>query len=57
MKVKELISILNTFEQESDIWVIYDSFFAQEPDFKRATEKQCENCMDEVKTGDYIHET
>lgn len=57
MKVKELISILNTFEQESDIWVIYDSFFAQEPDFIRATERQCENCMDEVKTGDYIHET
>ena len=61
MKVKELIAELQKLDQERDIWVLYDwvlydTFFAQVPEFEVAKERD-ETSDGRVKTGDYIHIT
>lgn len=56
MKVKELIAELQKLDQERDIWVLYDTFFAQVPEFEVAKELD-ETSDGRVKTGDYIHIT
>lgn len=57
MKVKELIAKLQTLDQERDIWVLYDSFYPEEPDFELATERQHNDSKGEIKIGAYVHET
>lgn len=52
MKVKELIEILKTFDQEKNIWILYDTYDTQEPEFIKCTEDE----NDEIKSGDYMHE-
>ena len=56
MKVKELIAELQKLDQERDIWVLYDTFCAQVPEFEVAKERD-ETSDGRVKTGDYIHIT
>lgn len=53
MKVKELIEILETFDQEKNIWILYDTFEAQVPEFIECSEDE----NSEIKAGDYMHET
>lgn len=53
MKVKELIAQLQEFDQERDIWILYDTFFEMEPEFSEYEEED----MDKIKKGDYVHET
>ena len=54
MKVKELIAELQKLDQERDIWVLYDTFFAQVPEFEVAKERD-ETSDGRVKAGDYVH--
>lgn len=53
MKVKELIAKLQEFDQERDIWILYDTFFEMEPEFAEYEEED----GDKIKKGDYVHET
>lgn len=46
MKVRDLISILRGYDQDKDIWVLYDSFDLQEPDFEFSKQN-----------NGYIHDT
>lgn len=49
MKVKELIAQLQEFDQERDIWILYDSYAAIEPEFYETAVEE-----DKIKPGDYI---
>lgn len=49
MKVKELIAKLQEFDQERDIWILYDDYAAIEPDFYETEVEE-----DKIKSGDYI---
>ena len=51
MKVKELIEQLQKLDQERNIWVLYDGFLAQEPDFIQYDEDD-----GDIEAGDYVHE-
>lgn len=54
MKVKELIELLQNLDQEKNIWVLYDTFEPQEPDFEICKEG---DAIGVCKVGDYIHIT
>ena len=59
MKVKELIEKLQTLDQEKNIWVFYDLYAMQEPDFRPYDASDIESCGDKIKDlneGDYVHE-
>jgi len=51
MKVKELIKKLEEFDQEKDIWILYDRFSSQVPEFNVSEEE-----IDNMKVGDIVHE-
>lgn len=46
MKVRDLIQILKGFDQDKDVWVLYDSYELQEPEFEFSE-----------KENAYIHDT
>ena len=50
MKVKELVNQLQKFDQEKEIWVLYDCCHPQVPNFFEIKE----DCI-EIKTGDIVH--
>lgn len=52
-KVKELVEELLKLDQEKNIWVLYDTIYAQVPEFVPVTENKA---CDEMKVGDYMHE-
>lgn len=54
MKVRELIEKLQQYEQEKNIWILYDGFGEEEPDFVLATEDDIE-ILEQIKVGDYVH--
>lgn len=54
MKVKELIEQLQKLDQEKNIWVLYDTFIPQEPEFEICTES---DAIQDCEAGDYIHRT
>jgi hypothetical protein len=54
MKVRELIEKLQQYEQEKNIWILYDGFGEEEPDFVLATEDDVET-LEQIKVGDYVH--
>lgn len=60
MKVKELIEILQTFDQEKNIWVFYDLYTLQEPCFEEYEEGEqrygYEKGVKGLNDGDYVHE-
>ena len=54
MKVKELIEQLQKLDQQKNIWILYDGFGEEEPDFVLATEDDVE-ILEQIKVGDYVH--
>lgn len=54
MKVKELIEKLLKLDQEKNIWVLYDGYGEDAPDFEIATEEEVE-FLDKIRVGDYVH--
>lgn len=56
MKIKELIEQLQKLNPESNIWVLYDTFEPQQPEFGTATRKMIDDNK-EIQPGDYVHET
>ena len=60
MKVKELIEKLQTLDQEKNIWVNYDLYELQEPDFRpyNANEYRYgyEKGVEGLNEGDYVHD-
>ena len=60
MKVKELIEKLQTFDQEKNIWVNYDLYELQEPNFRPFNENAprygYENGVEGLNEGDYVHD-
>ena len=57
MKVKELIELLRTLDQEREIWVLYDMNYPQEPNFEEATEAVEGDNERTIKVGDYVHDS
>ena len=59
MKVKELIKQLEQFDQEKDIWILYDDCLAQTPEYKIVHNDLLiqDNELNKItiKTGDYCH--
>lgn len=53
-KVKELVEELLKLDQEKNIWVLYDGFDAQVPEFITVTK---DKARDEMEAGDYMYET
>jgi hypothetical protein len=51
MKVKELIKELQKFDQEKDIWILYDRYASLVPEFKVSDEE-----IDDMKVGDIVCE-
>ncbi len=51
MTVKELIEKLQSLDPERQIWVYYDLYELQEPEFETWEEEG----RGEMKTGDYVH--
>ena len=49
MKVKELIEILQGFDQEKNIWITHDEIYEYEPNFEVAILEQ-----GPIKEGDYV---
>ena len=60
MKVRELIEKLQTLDQEKNIWVYYDLFELQEPDFEEykpnVRRYGYENGVEGLNVGDYVHD-
>ena len=59
MKVRELIEKLQTLDQEKNIWVNYDLYELQEPDFRPYDASDMEFYGEKPKDfdeGDYVHE-
>ena len=52
MKVKEFIQQLQQLDQEKDIWIVYDTFSAWEPEVEVIDEDH--NTADAGKVGDYV---
>lgn len=52
MKVKEFIQQLQQLDQEKDIWIVYDTFAAWEPEVEVIDEDH--NNADAGKVGDYV---
>ena len=60
MKVKELIEKLQTLDQEKNIWVNYDLYELQEPNFRpyheNAPRYGYEDGKEGLNEGDYVHD-
>ena len=50
MTVRELIEKLQALDQEKNIWVYYDLYELQEPEFEPWIEDD-----GDIKEGDYVH--
>ena len=58
MTVRELIEQLQTLDPERNVWIIYDTFMAYEPNFSETiTEVDAmyfsRNCTAQMQKGDY----
>lgn len=49
MKIKELIEILQGFDQEKNIWITHDEIYEYEPNFEVAILEQ-----GPIEKGDYV---
>lgn len=56
MKVKELVEQLQKLDQEKNIWVLYDQFDAQEPNFIQCDEEDLAYEDGDIAAGDFVHE-
>ena len=56
MTVQELIDQLKQLDPNRNVWTIYDSFFAFEPNFLSIADESVVRRTDGVKVGDYYDE-
>ena len=56
MTVKELIEQLQTLDQDTQIWVLYDEAYAFEPEFRELVNAEVADEFEEdgLKEGDYV---